>query len=109
LHCLDECPTTGCGCFNFIMFKTALPRPGVGIMEAGYKGRSPDGRSWKDLHYALAGKQTPGMAGGSAGYLSSRQFLRAHGGWKSVVWVSARIAEAMGDKLPRGIEVGTEA
>ena len=106
LHCLDECPTTGCGCFNLIMFKTALPRPGVGIMESGYAGKAPDGRSWKDLHYTLAGKQAPGMAGASAPYLFSKKFLLAHGGWASVVWVSPRIADIMGAKLPPGIAVG---
>jgi CO dehydrogenase/acetyl-CoA synthase beta subunit len=91
-----------------IMFKTDKPREGIGIMAAGYEGRAADGRSWRDLHYALAGKQTVGVAGASPGYLASPKFLRAHGGWKSVVWVSPKIAAIMGDRLPEGIEVGPE-
>ena len=106
LHCLDTHPTTGCGCFNLIMFKTDKPRPGIGVMDNRYEGRSPDGRSWGDLHYSLAGKQTPGVSGASPGYLSSKKFLAAHGGWKSVVWVSPRIATIVGDKLPKGIAIG---
>ena len=58
LHSLERFPHTGCGCFRMIMFKTDLPRPGIGIMNSGYGGRAPDGRTWRDLHYALGGKQT---------------------------------------------------
>jgi hypothetical protein len=103
LHSLDAFPHTGCSCFQLIMFKTAQPRPGIGIMRRGYKGRAPDGRTWGDLHYALTGKQTPGMAGASPGYLRSEKFLRAHGGWKAVVWVSPEIAGLMGEGLPEHV------
>jgi CO dehydrogenase/acetyl-CoA synthase beta subunit len=88
------------------MFKTDLPRPGVAIMDRGYKGASPDGRTWRDLHYALGGKQTPGMAGAASNYLRSRKFLAAHGGWESVVWVSPKIGDIMGGDLPMHVEVG---
>jgi len=108
LHSLDENPHTGCACFRLIMFKTDKPRVGIGIMDAGYEGRAPDGRRWKDLHYALSGKQTPGMAGASPAYLFSPKFLRAHGGWQNVVWVSPKIASIMGDSLPDGVMVGGE-
>ncbi|MGO8817606.1 MAG: hypothetical protein ACLQVG_23415 [Terriglobia bacterium] len=92
LHSLDEAPHTGCGCFQLIMFKTDQPQPGIGIMERGYKGQAPDGRTWQDLHYALGGKQAPGFAGIAWEYLRSPKFLAAHGGWKSVVWVSPKIS-----------------
>jgi len=108
LHSLDEAPHTGCGCFGLVMFKTDEPRTGIGVMARGYKGPAPDGRSWEDLHYALAGKQTPGIAGASAGYLFSPKFLSAHGGWKSVAWVSPKIAALMGQRLPKGVEIGPE-
>jgi hypothetical protein len=107
LHSLRQVPHTGCGCFRLIMFETGVPRPGVGIMARGYKGHAPDGRTWQDLHYALAGKQTPGLAGGAPGYLFSERFLAAHGGWASVVWVSPAVATWMGDALPGGVAVGT--
>ena len=106
LHCIDEFPHTGCGCFRLIMFKTELPKPGIGIMDAAYEGASPDGRRWPDLHYALAGKQAPGMAGASPAYLSSETFLQAHGGWSSIVWVSPKIAAMLGGRPPKGVAVG---
>jgi hypothetical protein len=92
LHSLDEAPHTGCGCFQLIMFKTDQPRTGIGIMERGYKGQAPDGRTWRDLHYALGGKQAAGLAGAAWEYLRSSKFLAAHGGWKSVVWVSPKVS-----------------
>ena len=105
LHSLEEAPTTGCGCFQLVLFQM---EEGIGAMQRGFKGKAPDGRTWEDLHYALAGKQTPGIAGAAPGYLHSAKFLAAHGGWKSVVWVSTKIAESMGEKLPEGVAVGTE-
>jgi CO dehydrogenase/acetyl-CoA synthase beta subunit len=109
LHSLDVAPHTGCSCFRLIMFKTETPGPGIGIMHRGYKGQAPDGRTWSDLHYALTGKQTPGMAGGSPAYLVSPKFLAAHDGWQSVVWVSPKIAAFMGDKLPASVQIGPES
>jgi len=108
LHSLDKYPHTGCGCFRFIMFKTNLPRLGIGIMERGYKSSAPDGRNWSDLHYELAGKQTPGVAGGSTEYLFSDKFLKAHKGWQGVVWASPKIAEIAKDFMIEGIQVGSE-
>jgi acetyl-CoA decarbonylase/synthase complex subunit beta len=108
LHCLDQFPHTGCGCFRMIMFTTDTPRDGIGIMAAGYEGHAPDGRGWPDLHYSLAGKQTPGVAGAAPNYLRSGKFLQAHGGWDAVVWVSPKIAAVMGDDLPDHVDVGPE-
>ncbi len=106
LHCIDEFPHTGCGCFRLILFKTELPKPGIGIMDSAYEGAAPDGRRWADLHYALAGKQAPGMAGACPAYLSSGKFLQAHKGWSSVVWISPKIAAMLGSRPPKGIMVG---
>lgn len=108
LHTLKDNPHTGCGCFNLILFDTDKPRMGIGIMERFFKGACPDGRTWKDLHYALGGKQAPGFAGASYPYLTSKKFLQADGGWKSVVWVSPTIAKIMGNKLPASVIVGKE-
>jgi len=106
LHSLHEAPHTGCGCFQLVMFLMDGELPGIGIMERGYRGQAPDGRRWEDLHYALGGKQTPGMAGAPPAYLDSPRFLAAHGGWESVVWVSPRVAERMGERLPDQVQVG---
>jgi hypothetical protein len=102
LHSLDQAPHTGCGCFQLILFKTDLPKPGIGIMERGYKGCAPDGRTWRDLHYALGGKQTAGLAGAAWGYLQSPKFLAAYGGRKSVVWASPKVAALMPTADGRG-------
>jgi acetyl-CoA decarbonylase/synthase complex subunit beta len=106
LHSVDGTPHTGCGCFRLVMFRTDRPREGIGVMDSGYAGQAPDGRTWRDLHYALAGKQTDGVAGAAPAYLRSAKFLRAHGGWRSVVWVSPKIAEFMADDLPAHVAVG---
>lgn len=106
LHSVDEFPHTGCGCFGLIIFRIEKPRPGIGIMERAFEGAAPDGRTWKDLYYQQAGKQTPGSTGANASYLKSPAFLKAHGGWESVVWVGPKIAAIMGDDLPDGVEVG---
>ena len=109
LHSLDEVPHTGCGCFGLILFKTTKPRDGIGIMSRGFGGVCPDGSTWEDLYYQLTGKQAPGMTGAGQQYLLSPKFLQAHGGWSKVVWVSPKVAEFMGDKLPQGIEIGPES
>lgn len=106
LHSLDEVPHTGCGCFSVILFKTEQPRSGVAIMDRRFGGPGPDGRDWRTLHYALGGKQAPGIAGATPEYLLSKKFLRGHGGWKGVVWVSPEIADFMGEKLPAHVEIG---
>ena len=107
LHSLKENPHTGCGCFRLILFETQKPRMGIGVMDRKFKGTCPDGRSWKELHYSLGGKQTPGVTGASPNYLFSNKFLQAHNGWDSVVWVSPEIAQLMGDKLPSSVTVGS--
>ncbi len=106
LHTLEEAPHTGCGCFRLIMFETEKPKKGIAIMGRRYKGTAPDGRIWTDLHYIVGGKQSSGYAAASTAYLKSEKFLQAHGGWDSVVWVSGDIAEFMGDRLPKHVEVG---
>lgn len=93
LHSLDDNPHTGCGCFRLILFKTNQPKKGVGIMDFRFDGTAPDGRTWLDLHYALAGKQTPGITGASHKYLNSPKFIKDHGGWDSVVWVSPNLKQ----------------
>jgi CO dehydrogenase/acetyl-CoA synthase beta subunit len=108
LHSLDDVPHTGCSCFRMIMFKTEVPRPGIGIMDRRFERTAPDGRSWRDLHYGLTGKQTSGMAGATPAYLKSPKFLCAHGGWDAVVWVSPAIAEYMGGHLPVSVSKSAE-
>jgi len=110
LHSLEEFPHTGCGCFRIIIFKMDLsghvPSQSIGIMDRKYEGSAPDGRTWKDLYYNQTGKQTPGSTGATFTYLKSPKFLKAHGGWEQVLWVSPNIADFMGDGLPNTISIG---
>ncbi len=106
LHSIDDFPHTGCGCFGLIIFRMAQPKGGIGIMARGEESRTPDGRTWEDLYYNQTGKQTPGSTGATTAYLRSRKFLQGHGGWKSVTWVSSKVAEMMGSDLPDHVEVG---
>ena len=109
LHCLDETPHTGCGCFRLILFQTDFPRPGVGVMDRSYEGCCGDGRAWKDLYYQQAGKQSVGTTGAGLEYVRSAKFLQAHGGWDGVVWVSPKVAEFMGEQLPGHVVVGEDS
>ncbi len=106
LHALGNTPHTGCGCFRLIIYRLDEPETGIGIMHAAFSGKGPDGRDWRDLHYALAGKQSPGIAGASPAYLKSRRFLKGEGGWGAVTWVTGKIADIMGKDLPSHVRVG---
>ena len=108
LHSIDDYPHTGCGCFRLIIFRMAPPDAGIGIMARGYAGKAPDGRTWEDLYYGQTGKQMPGSTGATTAYLLSPKFLRAHGGWESVVWVSPKVAAVMGSTLPDHVVVGED-
>jgi acetyl-CoA decarbonylase/synthase, CODH/ACS complex subunit beta len=106
LHSLDDFPHTGCGCFGLILFRLSTPQSGIGIMARGDACASPDGRTWEDLYYDQAGKQNPGSTGASKPYLRSPKFLSADGGWDSIVWMSPKVVEFMGDDIPAHVDVG---
>ncbi len=106
LHTLRDNPHTGCGCFGLILFETDQPRKGIGVMDRAFKGACPDGRVWKDLHYALGGKQAPGFAGASYPYLASKKFLQGDGSWGNVVWVSPNVAKTVGEIIPDTVMIG---
>lgn len=106
LHTIEDYPHTGCSCFRLIIFRTNEPRKGIGIMDYSFKGKAPDGRNWRDLHYAIAGKQVPGMVAASFAYLSSPKFLQADGGWKNIIWISPKVAERVKNFKTEDIIVG---
>jgi hypothetical protein len=107
LHTLFDHPTTGCGCFGIIAFY--MPEvDGIGIMHREFEGAAPDGRTWMDLKYDLAGKQTSGISGCGPGYLLSPKFLQGDGGWDRVVWVTEKIKRMVSRHLPEGKSLPTE-
>ena len=107
LHTVFEHPTTGCGCFGIILFH--IPEvDGIGVMNRAYEGKAPDGRTWLDLKYELAGKQAPGISGCGAGYFSSPKFLQGDGGWQRVVWAPRKMHDIFCRHLPQGHRVATD-
>lgn len=102
LHDMDDYPHTSCSCFRLIIFRMDK---GIGIMDYSFKGKSPDGRNWRDLHYQVGGKQVSGIVTASFDYLLSQKFLAANGGWRDVIWVSSKVADRAKQFMHDHIEV----
>ncbi len=98
LHSLRDFPHSSCGCFHYLAFE--IEGCGIGIMDRSFPGKAPNGETWDSLANRAGGKQTPGITGISAGYLRSPDFLKADGGLKSVVWVTAKVMDQIEDLLP---------
>ena len=92
LHSLQGHPHSCCSCYQGVAFH--MPGvEGIGIIDQGFKGRTPDGRTWNHISNLAAGKQTPGMAGISYDYLASPSFIKGDGDWERVVWMPQRLKE----------------
>lgn len=105
LHSMDDFPHTSCSCFRIIIFRMDK---GIGIIDYSFKGQAPDGRSWRDLHYQVGGKQISGIVTSSFDYLFSPKFLAANGSWRDIIWVSPRVAEKAQQFLHDNIQIGIE-
>ncbi len=106
---LDNPPLTG----NFaeaIVFY--IPeRDGFGIVDRGYRGKTPIGLRFAEIEKLILGTQVEGFVGISFAYMKSKGFLKGEGGWKRVVWVSPKIYEFIKDFLPHNIlkNISTES
>ena len=107
LHSLFEHPHSSCSCFRNLAFHIAEV-DGIGVMNRGFAGRAPDGRSWDDLANLAAGKQQPGVTGVGPLYLRSAKFLQGDGGWRRVVWMSGALKEELAEVIPSGCRIATE-
>jgi acetyl-CoA decarbonylase/synthase complex subunit beta len=107
LHSLRRYPHSNCGCFQFLAFWLES-RQGIGVMERGWAGVAPEGRTWDSLANAAGGKQAPGIVGVSEVYLKSNKFLKGDGGHAAVRWASPKAFEAIQSLVPDAgkVEVG---
>ena len=97
-------PMTACGCFECIA--TMLPMcNGIMIVNRDYMGMTPSGMKFTTLAGMVGGGQvTPGFLGVSKHYICSRQFMKAEGGLKRVVWMPKILKEEIRDRLQERAE-----
>ncbi|NOR05871.1 MAG: CO dehydrogenase/CO-methylating acetyl-CoA synthase complex subunit beta [Deltaproteobacteria bacterium] len=97
-------PMTACGCFECIA--TMLPIcNGIMIVNRDYMGMTPAGMKFTTLAGMVGGGQvTPGFLGVSKHYICSRQFMKAEGGLKRVVWMPKILKEEIRDRLQERAE-----
>ena len=107
LHCIDEFPHTGCGCFRLIMFKTDLPKPGIGIMDASLRrGDRRTGGAGRTCTMRWRASRRRAWRAAVSRTCRARSSCRPTSGWSSVVWVSPKVAGIFGGRPPKGIMVG---
>ena len=100
LYSAMEAPHTSCGCFEAIVF--AIPEVGgLGIVDRNYKGSAINGLPFSTMaNQTGGGKQVSGFHGIAIEYMRSKKFLRADGGWESIVWIPAQVKERIQDGIP---------
>ncbi|MDP2181503.1 MAG: acetyl-CoA decarbonylase/synthase complex subunit alpha/beta [Actinomycetota bacterium] len=92
-------PMTSCGCFMCIVALMPMCN-GVMIVNREYPGMTPSGMKFSTLAGTIGGGlQVPGFMGIGRGYISSKKFLSAEGGFSRVVWMPKELKELMRDHL----------
>jgi acetyl-CoA decarbonylase/synthase complex subunit beta len=85
-------------------------KDGFGIVDRGYKKKTPIGLTFDEMERIIAGQQVEGFVGISFAYMKSEKFLKGGGGWKRVVWVSpgvyAYICKFIDENLLKEVKVG---
>ncbi len=104
-------PHTSCGCFEAIAFY--IPEvEGFGIVHRRFPGPTVNGLPFSTLADSTAGgRQIEGFHGISLEYMRSRKFLRADGGWNTIVWMPKEIKDSLTGFIPKDIaeKIATEA
>jgi acetyl-CoA synthase len=97
-------PMTSCGCFMCII--ALLPScNGVMIVNREFAGMTPSGMKFSTLAGMVGGGvQAPGFMGIGRGYIASRKFLAAEGGFPRVVWMPKELKETMRASLADRLE-----
>ncbi len=100
LYSAMQIPHTSCGCFEAIVF--AIPEVGgMGIVDRNYKGSAINGLPFSSMaNQTGGGKQVAGFHGVAINYLTSKKFIRADGGWNSIVWMPAKVKERVKNGIP---------
>lgn len=88
-------PMTSCGCFMAVI--ALLPMcNGVMIVNREHPGMTPCGMKFSTLAGTIGGGiQVPGFMGIGRGYISSKKFLAAEGGFARVVWMPKELKETL--------------
>ncbi len=96
-------PHTSCGCFEAVAF--FIPEvDGIGIIHRGFSKTAPNGLAFSTLADSTAGgRQVDGFHGISIEYMRSPMFLRADGGWNSIVWMPESVKERVKNFMPKDI------
>ncbi len=88
-------PMTSCGCFMCIIALMPMCN-GVMLVNREYAGMTPSGMKFSTLAGMVGGGvQAPGFMGIGRGYITSRKFLSAEGGFSRVVWMPKELKEAI--------------
>ncbi|HME54047.1 MAG TPA: CO dehydrogenase/CO-methylating acetyl-CoA synthase complex subunit beta [Candidatus Lokiarchaeia archaeon] len=110
LYSAMEVPHTSCGCFEAIVF--AIPEVGgMGIVDRNFKGSAVNGLPFSTMaNQTGGGKQVAGFHGVAINYLKSKKFIRADGGWNSIVWIPSKVKERVKEAIPADIidKIATE-
>lgn len=73
---------------------------GFGIVDRGYKKKTPIGLTFDEMEKLIVGQQVEGFVGVSFAYMRSKSFLKGDGGWSRVKWVSPNVYDFIMDFLP---------
>ncbi|MEP0815311.1 MAG: hypothetical protein HRF49_11695 [bacterium] len=95
LHSAAEHPHPSSAEFSILAF--SIPRlGGIGLVHRGFRGVTPDGRTWNELEAAAVGRQCPGIVAVSPAYIHSKMFLAADGGPANILWMTSNLVEQLG-------------
>ncbi|MHC1585697.1 MAG: CO dehydrogenase/CO-methylating acetyl-CoA synthase complex subunit beta [Candidatus Syntropharchaeia archaeon] len=100
MHSLFGYPHTSCGCFEAVSFY--IPEvDGIGIVDRKFTAPTVNKLPFSTMAARTGGgQQTEGLLGTSMGYMKSRKFWQAEGGWKRVVWMPSELKETMSEWIP---------
>jgi acetyl-CoA synthase len=98
-YSLMEDPMTSCGCFMAIIALMPMCN-GVMLVNREFPGMTPSGMKFSTLAGMVGGGvQAPGFMGIGRGYIASKKFISAEGGFARVVWMPKELKEAMRGSL----------
>jgi len=102
LHSLLKNPPST-GLYSELIIFYIPEKDGFGIVDRGYKHKTPIGLSFDEIEKIVIGKQVEGFVGVSCAYLKSPKFLKDDGGWRKVVWASPKVYEYIKDFVDKGV------
>ncbi|MET1123893.1 MAG: hypothetical protein ABWW66_01350 [Archaeoglobaceae archaeon] len=97
LHSVIDSPLPA-GLYSEVIIFYIPEEDGFGVVDREYRKKTPIGLSFSEMEKLVLGRQTSGFVGECLGYLKSRRFLTAEGGWKRVRWMSPNILKLLGNQ-----------